>query len=254
MIPDRSIVHVGLAVLSTLSLTLASRAVPSQQGGARQPVVLTSSPQAQELAVPAGGPESLIALSMRVPAGAVLPFAGDTPPAGYLLCNGQEVLQDDYPALYSAIGEAWGSATSFTFTLPDLRGRFLRGVDGGAGNDPDRNSRGAINPGGNVGDNVGSVQGDGRRGFSGTFGGSTASAGSHKHDIWTYQDDYDEDDGSTAHAPGWADDARSSVTPVNINDTDFDGSHSHSFNVNVSFTGDAESRPKNAGVNFIIKF
>ena len=156
----------------------------------------------------------------------------------------------------AAIGKAWGSATTFTFTVPDLRGRFLRGVDGGAGNDPDRNSRGAINPGGNTGDNVGSLQGDGRRGFSGTFSGTTASAGSHTHTIRTRQGDWDEDDGdSDDEDPGWADDELSPNGSIQIRkSTDSAGSHTHSFNTNVTFTGEAESRPKNANINFIIKF
>ena len=188
-----------------------------------------------------------------LPPGSILPFAGSTVPAGYLLCDGSELLRAQYPRLYEALGSAWGSATGFTFTLPDLRGRFLRGVDGAASNDPDHNSRAASGPGGNLGNNVGSVQNDGRRGFSGTFAGTTASAGAHTHPIITRQDDFDEDDGSSSqNFPGWADD--SLTGSFHMNDTGSAGAHTHPFNVNVSFSGEAESRPKNAYVNYIIRF
>ncbi len=53
-----------------------------------------------------------------------------------------------------------GEGDGTTFHLPDLRGRFLRGVDGGVGKDPDAASRVESNSGGNAGDTVGSVQGD----------------------------------------------------------------------------------------------
>jgi tail collar domain len=189
-----------------------------------------------------------------IPAGTILPFAGDTVPAGYLLCDGNEVLRSAYPDLFDAIGPAWGSATGFTFTLPDMRGRFLRGVDGAAGNDPDRNARSASAPGGNVGNNVGSVQGDARRGISGTVAGSTSTVGNHTHGIEDYEDDHDEDDGWSGAAPGWADDANPNlVNPVVRHHTESAGSHNHSFSVGVTFAGDAETRPKNVYVNYIIK-
>jgi phage-related tail fiber protein len=66
-----------------------------------------------------------------------------------------------YPALYTAIGNAYGTADISSFNLPDLRGKFLRGVDAGTGNDPDAASRGAQAAGGNTGNAVGSVQADG---------------------------------------------------------------------------------------------
>jgi len=59
--------------------------------------------------------------------------------------------------MYAAIGTAWGgSATSFN--LPDLRGKFLRGWDHGAGADPDAASRTAANAGGETGDHVGTEE------------------------------------------------------------------------------------------------
>jgi len=187
-----------------------------------------------------------------IPVGTILPFAGATVPEGYMLCDGTELSRAQYPKLFQAIDSSWGSATGFTFTLPDLRGRFLRGVDGAAGNDPDANTRGENAPGGNTGNNVGSVQGDARRGISGTVSGTTASAGLHSHNIFTYQDDYDEDDGNAnSHNPGWADDRVSG--PTDSTPTGSTGTHSHTFSVSASFAGDAETRPKNAYVNYIIK-
>jgi microcystin-dependent protein len=94
-----------------------------------------------------------------VPSGTILPFGGATAPAGWLLCDGSAVSRTVYANLYSAIGSVWGSGDgSSTFHLPDLRGRFIRGRDGGVARDPDRTTRTAANSGGNTGDNVGSVQ------------------------------------------------------------------------------------------------
>lgn len=68
-----------------------------------------------------------------VPVGAILPFAGVVPPAGYLLCDGSEVLVSSYPALYKIIGTYYRDSDqlvgSGTFALPDLRGRFPLGDD-----------------------------------------------------------------------------------------------------------------------------
>lgn len=65
--------------------------------------------------------------SLLAPTGAILPFAGATPPSGYLLANGAELSRTSYADLFGVIGETWGAGDgSTTFTLPDLRGRFLR--------------------------------------------------------------------------------------------------------------------------------
>jgi microcystin-dependent protein len=63
-------------------------------------------------------------------------------PLGWLLCDGSLVDVSQYSDLYSAIGNNFGeTASSSQFYLPDLRGRFIRGVDDGAGRDPDVASR-----------------------------------------------------------------------------------------------------------------
>jgi microcystin-dependent protein len=97
------------------------------------------------------------------PPGTVIAFAGEAVPPGWLVCDGRALSSADYPELFAAIRTAWGNGTSDTdpatdFNLPDLRGRFLRGLDDGAGRDPDAASRTASALGGNSGDRVGTVQ------------------------------------------------------------------------------------------------
>jgi hypothetical protein len=94
-----------------------------------------------------------------VPTGTILPTGESTIPAGWLLCDGSAVSRTIYADLFGMIGTNWGNGDgTTTFHLPDLRGRFLRGRDGGIGRDPDRSTRVAANPGGNAGDNVGSIE------------------------------------------------------------------------------------------------
>lgn len=95
-----------------------------------------------------------------IPTGTIVAFGGrpDRVPAGWLLCDGRSVTRAMYPTLFDAIGTSHGGDGT-NFNLPDLRGRFLRGVDGDSGRDPDRAARTAANAGGNAGDAVGSVQG-----------------------------------------------------------------------------------------------
>lgn len=95
-----------------------------------------------------------------VPTGTIVAFGGTVAPNGWDLCDGSSKLRAGaYARLFSAIGTAFGTADGTHFNLPDFRGRFLRGVDGAAGRDPDDATRTAMNAGGNAGDNVGSVQG-----------------------------------------------------------------------------------------------
>ena len=92
-------------------------------------------------------------------AGEIAPYGAETPPSGWLECNGATVSRTTYAALFAAIGTTWGSGDgATTFHLPDLRGRFLRGFDHAVGRDPDKAARTACNSGGNTGDHVGSVQ------------------------------------------------------------------------------------------------
>jgi microcystin-dependent protein len=63
-----------------------------------------------------------------VPTGAIMPFAMNTAPSGWLAANGSAVSRTTYAALFAAIGTTYGAGDgSTTFTLPDLRGYFVRG-------------------------------------------------------------------------------------------------------------------------------
>jgi len=58
------------------------------------------------------------------PTGSVAIWAGDAPPSGALLCQGQVVARSSYPLLFATIGTKYGAGDgSTTFALPDLRFR-----------------------------------------------------------------------------------------------------------------------------------
>ena len=67
-------------------------------------------------------------IGSEVPAGTMQMFAGNTIPAGWLLCDGSAVSRTDYAKLFSAIGTIYGEGDgSTTFALPNLIDRFLQG-------------------------------------------------------------------------------------------------------------------------------
>lgn len=102
---------------------------------------------------------ALAAAALASPTGSMAPYGGASAPGGWLLCDGSAVSRTTYSALYAIIANAYGAGDgTTTFNLPDLRGRFIRGVDGSAGRDPDASSRTASNTGGNTGNAIGSVQ------------------------------------------------------------------------------------------------
>ncbi len=145
------------------------------------------------------------------------------PPSGWLLCNGDQLngLNSTYASLYAAIGINFGgNTTSQAFNLPDLRGRFLRATDNGAGIDPDSASRTYDNIGGNTGDQVGSSQ--------------TAAFAAHTHSYLT----------STC-----AEMAQAGTGGV------YYTMNSACYGTNTSgAAGGSETRPVNVYVNYIIKY
>lgn len=69
--------------------------------------------------------------------GEIICYAGSaSPKANWLVCDGSEVAQADYPDLYAVIGSTYGSAGTGNFKLPDLRGRSGAGAGTGTGLNP----------------------------------------------------------------------------------------------------------------------
>ncbi|MBA1026629.1 tail fiber protein [Escherichia coli] len=64
-----------------------------------------------------------------LPVGAPVPWPSETPPTGWLKCNGAAFSAEEYPELAKAYP---------TNKLPDLRGEFIRGWDDGRGVDSGR--------------------------------------------------------------------------------------------------------------------
>ncbi|MFI6263182.1 tail fiber protein [Micromonospora sp. NPDC051006] len=177
-----------------------------------------------------------------VPIGTITAFAGrlDIPwlrSQGWLYCDGAELTEADYPALHAAIGGNYGSGNG-TFRVPDLRGRFGRGVDLGAGRDPYVGERAASARGALAGNNPGSVQ-DWYTALPATAF-AVEGGGAHQHPV--------------AHMP--ADKTGAAVIGSHYgiwNDSRWiwdTGAHTHT----ITGGGDAESRPINKYVYFIIKF
>ena len=175
-----------------------------------------------------------IVLASSTPSGIILAFGGTIIPVGYLTCDGSAVSRTTYANLFAAIGIAHGSGDgSTTFNIPDYRGQFLRGVDTGAGRDPDSGSRTSMNSGGNAGDAVGSVQ-----------AGATAKNGlavtivdpSHQHS-----------NGATDSGVG----AGSGGSGFHL--TNFTSTGISPTGITATIAGDHETRPTNAYVNWIIK-
>ena len=81
----------------------------------------------------------LALIAAAVPAGKLSAFARTAAPTGWLECDGAVVSRSVYPALFAAVGTAFGAGDgSTTFGLPDLRGEFVRGWDHGRGVDAGR--------------------------------------------------------------------------------------------------------------------
>lgn len=76
-----------------------------------------------------------------VPPGSMFDFAGNSAPAGYLLCFGQAVSRSTFSVLFGVIGTTYGTGDgTSTFNLPDRRGRGSVGLDNMGGTLAGRNT------------------------------------------------------------------------------------------------------------------
>lgn len=211
------------------------------------------------------------------PAGLLGHFARNTPPTGWLKANGAAVSRVAYAELFAAIGTTYGAGDGFnTFSLPDLRGEFLRGWDDGRGVDGGREfgsaQTGSIQSHAHSGSSedagnhahTGSALSAGSHGHS----ASTGAAGSHSHTQTLYTNESSGSDGlypadgygytknsAANHAAG----QHSHSVSIGLGGTHSHalaigaaGAHSHAITINAA--GEAETRPRNRAMLVCIKF
>lgn len=191
---------------------------------------------------------------ISLPSGAVQEFAGALAPEGWLMCDGAEVSKTTYAALYAVIADTYGTPVdSNNFVLPDLRGEFVRGLDdmGTA-----QGARGV-----DSGRALGSAQNQATSAPNTNFTGITGEDGIHDHFIFR-------DEISTSNlAAGQTNPPATDVDTLgnednynirralggeaNAGKVSDAGTHFHS--TTITGGGDAETRPRNCAMNFIIK-
>ena len=221
--------------ITTLAVTpagLASRIASTGQAGL---VALASNDQTQTGTDTgrAVTPASLAsAAALFVPPGAVMPFAMNAAPSGWLAANGAAVSRTTYAALFTAIGTTYGAGNgSTTFALPDLRGYFVRG----SGTNADLTASGTF----------GAKQADAFK--SHKHPATTSEEGKHKHTYNTHTAVFNLQGGSSGGAV-----QNIMRNPDTNGQTSEATAHSHT--ITMTETGDTETRPKNIALLYCIKF
>lgn len=167
--------------------------------------------------------------------GRIEQYAATIPPKNTIKANGAELNRSLFWRLWKHAQESgnlsdqaskekgqFGSGDGVnTFTLPDYRGYFLRGLDDGHGVDAGRG--------------LGTLQDSDNKSHS----HGMAEAGNHRHS-------YSNNVNSTA---GYGDKTRAS-TARKTEYTSYSGDHTHT----IDASGGAESRPKNVSVMFCIRY
>lgn len=215
--------------------------VPADNVPIQQPSVQTTAP-VSESTMNAIAAAVNFCLEQLVPPGSIAAYGGTSDPTGWNICDGRAVSRTDpvYVKLFAKIGTAFGAGDGVnTFNIPLGNGLALRGVDNGVGNDPDSNSRIASLPGGNTGDNVGSLQLDQVREHFHPFFFQSGSAP-------TINSNYLSFSGAGALTTNFtADSSASNSVQPNVGGA--------GANVSVPEAGGAETRMINLYVNFIVK-
>ena len=169
------------------------------------------------------------------PVGSGRVFFGSSDPIGYFICDGRAVSRTTYADLFAIISTIYGIGDgSTTFNIPDLRGRFPRGRDDGSGPDGDGSRT------------LGSTQTDGTR-RTNTW--TTNSAGGHNNHRW--EGPWSNSDGNNGVVSILN---AFSTNPARMGSigtlTGAGGSHLD----HGQTGGDAETRPINLAINYIIKY
>ena len=180
--------------------------------------------------------------------GMVFPYAGETSPKGFLICDGREISRKEYADLFNIIGTNYGGGDgSTTFNIPNIKGKVPVGLDD---NDVDFKTLGktggekahtltldeipahnhsASTSIGNAGAHTHGATTSNNGSHSHSISGTADSAGNHLHDLGSrlvYRID----------AAGGAATGSSIGNPLNYS-TKASGTHTHSLSGSTNSTG-----------------
>ncbi len=191
----------------------------------------------------------------KTPVGTIIAYSSASVPAGYLACDGSQPARATYPELVAVLGTNWGVPGNVNnFRVPDLRGSFLRGRDGGRGLDDARGSRTADFVGAATGDNIGSYQHDEFRshghGVNDPGHGHGASVNRTANTYIRYRN-FVTGGGGRGYNP----DVEDGTSTSGIYENNYSVSISTGFTgISIQGAGGAETRPDNYNVNYCIKY
>lgn len=177
------------------------------------------------------------------PIGTIQVFAFKYIPDGWMVCDGSKIDPNKYHDLFKAIGITFGGDGITSFSIPDLRGRFIRGWDNKGDVDPERE--------------FGSAQKDALQGHSHSIV-SCSESGNHHHRV-----------GSKQWCRDYANTFFTSLNYKDLNDygadtidysTNTTGSHRHDIVIGEPVESSfghirmaQETRPKNLSLIYCIK-
>jgi len=180
------------------------------------------------------------------PVGSVMCFAGASAPAGWLFCDGSEVLKNDYLDLYNVILDAYGNASnSDYFVLPNLQEKMAIG-------------KSSSNNLGNNGGNQTITLTEGQM-PSHSHTGTTSNEGTHSHTsnatggLGGTGLAFSNGNYTASGIDGTANELNlQNTAALTINDS---GSHSHTFTTNTTGSGSSiDIMNPYVVLNYIIKF
>jgi microcystin-dependent protein len=198
-----------------------------------------------------------------IPTGTVVPFAATTTPSGWILCDGGLYGRttgdpSPQPNLFSVIGTTYGVGDGLTtFAVPDLRGMFVRGFDNGRGIDPLRafgSQQADAFKSHNHSGNTGLFNATHTHAFSGT---TSVDSPDHTHSTTFRNATEGSGLGSPAATGGslstasYASGGASTRHTHSFSGTTASGGSDHSHT--IASDGQAETRPVNVAMNYIIK-
>jgi microcystin-dependent protein len=193
-----------------------------------------------------------------VPVGTVQYFSSPTAPGGWHICDGTQLDTTMYSDLFNVIGYMYGGTGSL-FSLPDLRGEFIRGADLGRGIDTDRDGAAVGSMLGNL--QLSEFESHNHGGATGSHdhGGATGShdhggyTGYHSHSVYIRSTEQEYYRSSTYSRTVGSDNVTSVGTTSERATISGDTASISGDTASISSDGGIETRPRNVILLPIIK-